>query len=210
MRYLFNALLFGKSTLVSALLAGTVIGAVALGCTCNQEEGFKWGLKSDETGSKRDTGPEDGDLPLKTDEDRPVETKADASLKEIPDDREMQEIVKSTLLGFDDAVKRANFRDFYDDLSRTWKRQTSPRRLKRLFQKFIDGRADISSIRGMDARLERPRFVKSSGLEFLEVNGSYATSPNPTTFSLKFLPEGSEYKLGGIYVKTTLYTDRGR
>jgi hypothetical protein len=50
-----------------------------------------------------------------------------------------------------------------------------------------------------------PAIRESSGLELLEVDGSFPTSPNPTSFELKYIAEGKEWKLAGIFVRTTLY-----
>ena len=53
-------------------------------------------------------------------------TKADASKKQVPSDAEMQEIAKTTLLDFNDALQAADFTDFYFGLRNHRSHQIQP------------------------------------------------------------------------------------
>jgi len=197
MKRTLKDLFFGKSPILSALIALLVVGSIVLGCTCNDKDGFAWDLSNSSSDSSSD------DTDGKTDE-KPAK-KADASKGEIPEEAEMEEIVKATLLDFDKALKNEDFSNFYDNISEPWQKETSPRQLKRLFQKFIDGGADLSSIRGMDADFtKRPAVREQLGYEMLEVEGRFDTSPRPTTFELKYIAEGEDWKLSAISVVTGL------
>ncbi len=203
MKKTIKRLFFGTSPLLSALIALAVIGSIVLGCNCNQKDGFTW--KNSDTSSNSDQGTDDGD---KADTEKAVK-KSDASKGEIPEDEELEAMVKATLLDFNKALKTEDFSDFYDGISETWQKQTSPRQLKKLFESFIDGKADVSGVEDLKPEYSKtPAIRESSGLEMLEVDGKFPTTPNDTSFELKYIAEGTEWKLGGIFVRTTLYNSK--
>jgi hypothetical protein len=113
----------------------------------------------------------------------------------------MQDIVRTTMLDFNDAIKAADFTDFHSTVSKLWQRQTNPEKMKTSFQTFITGRTDISVISAMDATFTSPaKIEKRIGMNMLDVKGEYATSPIRTTFELQYVPEGKEWKLALIKV----------
>ncbi len=130
--------------------------------------------------------------------------KSDASLGEIPQGDELQELVQNNLVQFNDAIQAADFTDFYPTISKLWQRQSSPAKLKEMFQTGIDNKMNFGEIRTMGANFSpKPRFDDSKGFKELIVEGSYDTSPTPTRFKLKYIPEGKEWKLSGIFVDNT-------
>lgn len=195
---ILKELIYGRNPIISGFVAILVVSAIALGCTCNDDNGFQWGTNS--TSSSNDTSDDKTDT-----EDKTPAKKADASKKEIPEDEELEAMIKDTLLDFDRALKSEDFSNFYDNISEEWQKQTSPRQLKRLFQSFIDGKADLSSIRSMEPEItDGPAIRESVGFEMLEVKGSFDTSPRTTTFELKYIANGEDWKLSAISVVTGL------
>lgn len=196
MKRLVNDIFFGRSPLFGAIVALAVLGAIALGCTCNEKDGFQWNSSSSNSESSTDDSTND----------KPAQSaKADASKGEIPEEDELEEMVKETLLDFNQGLKDEDFSDFFDNIAEEWQKQTSPRQLKRQFQNFIDGNADISSIRNMDMDLDRrPRIEDVSGYEMLVVKGSFKTRPRTTTFDVKYMAEGKDWKLSAISVEPGL------
>ncbi len=135
---------------------------------------------------------------------KPITKKADASKGEIPRDDELQDMVKTTLLDFNDAVTSADFTTFYGTISKLWQRQTSPAKLEDTFKVFIDGKNNFSAIRSKDAEFSsNPKVDDSKGFKELVLEGKYDTSPLPTKFTLKYTPESKNWKLTGIIVDTT-------
>lgn len=198
MKELLKELVCGRSPLLSGLIALLVIGGIALGCTCGDMERFNLGSN---TGGGSEEASDAGDKK----EEKTPEKKADASKGEIPGDEELDEMIKDTLLDFDRALKQEDFSDFYDGISEEWQKQTSPRQLKTLFQSFIDGNADLSGVRNLEPKItDGPAVRESLGFDMLEVNGSFDTSPRETTFELKYIANGDEWKLSGIKVVTGL------
>ncbi len=200
MKTIVKKLLFGKSPLANSFIALVVVASVVLGCTCNDKDGFSWKDLGGSNTERTDTDTDGTDVPEKT-----PARKADASKGEIPDDAEMEDIVKKTLLDFNNALQTEDFGDFYDSISKPWQKETSPRQLKRLFQKFIDGGADMSGISDLDVDFSsKPRIREQLGYEMLEVEGKFDTSPRETTFELKYLAEDEDWKLASISVVTGL------
>lgn len=184
-----------KKSLTNGLLALALIGLVALGCTCNQEGGLFGNKQKSDTNSSQPGAPTDT---------KETFEKADASKGEIPSNAEMQEIVKSTLLSFNDALRQKDFSDFHKTIADAWQRQTTPKTFEEGFGEFIRKGVDISNIRSQKADFTTgPQFVTQDGLERLKVAGSYPTSPRPTRFDLQYIAEGSDWKLFAIEVDTT-------
>jgi hypothetical protein len=146
-----------------------------------------------------DTSPTTKDSPT-----RRTSEKADASRGEIPEGDELQEMVQTTLVEFNDAIQADDFTDFFQSISKLWQRQSSPAKLKETFQVFIDRKIDIGSVSKMQADFtSKPRVDDSKGFKELILEGRYNTSPNPTRFELKYTPEGKNWKLTGISVDNT-------
>ncbi len=190
-------IIFGKNSIGSGLIALSIIAAIGLGCFCNKEKLNQLTNSGSSSPSPTTSAPS----PSAT----KSYTKADASKSEIPSDDEMQDIVKQTLLDFNDALQKEDFTEFHASISKVWQKQTSPEKLKTNFQNFIDGDADLSSIKSMNAKFTSPTQVtRSTGVKTLETKGEYPTSPNTSTFELKYIAQGKEWKLIGLNVVTTV------
>ncbi|MGI8642127.1 MAG: hypothetical protein ACR2MG_19525 [Pyrinomonadaceae bacterium] len=135
---------------------------------------------------------------------RTVTKKADASKGEIPSDDELQEMAKTTLLDFNDAIQKEDFSDFYSNISAAWQKQVTPEKLKGTFKPFIDKKVNIENIDSRDAEFtDTPVIEKELGYKTLKLKGRYETSPLPTKFELNYILEKKEWKLSKIVVDTT-------
>ena len=182
--------------MVSGFIAIAIISAIGLGCFCNKD---KLGLSN--TSSTTTPSPAASPSPSPT----KSYTKADASKSEVPSDDEMQDIVKKTMLDFNDALQKEDFNDFHKTISKVWQKQITPEKFKESFQDFITGEANFGEISSMTAKFTFPASItKSTGVKTLESKGEYATSPNATEFELKYIAEGKEWKLIGLKVYTNV------
>ncbi len=188
-----------KNSLSNGFLAFLVIALTTLGCTCNGKNLFDSG--DDKSNSSNSSTKEDG-KPFETPEAKKVFEKADASKGEIPSDEELQEMVKTTLLNFNDAIQQKDFSDFHKTIAEAWQKQVTPKTFDDGFRSFMDKGVDISEIKSQKATFYTPRLETSEGLERLKVEGSYPTSPKPTTFKLQYIAEDKEWKLFAIEVYT--------
>ena len=192
MKKLINEIIFGKNSMVSGIIALLVVSAIGLGCFCNKDK--YQGLTN--SGSPTTPSPAASPSPSPTKSYK----KADASKAELPSDDEMQDMVRRTLLDFNDALQKEDFTDFHKTISKVWQKQVTPDKFKESFQDFIDGNADLSSISSMNANFTSPNAITTStGVKTLETRGDYPTTGRKTEFELKYIPEGKEWKL--IFLK---------
>lgn len=202
MKNLINEIVFGKNSFLSGLIALAVVMTIGLGCFCNKD---KFNNLSNTTSTTTTPSPNSTAASSPSPAATKSYTKADASKTQIPTEDELQDMSKKTLLDFNDALQKEDFTDFHRSVSKVWQKQITPEKFKESFQGFIDGNADMSGIRDKQATFTSPaEITKSTGVKTLEVKGEYDTFPNDTTFELKYIPEGKEWKLIGIRVYTNI------
>lgn len=200
MKQLLREIVFGKNTKLNGLLALSVVSLIALGCTCGKNFDLSNIGKEDNT-TRTSSNTADNSTSTTT---KPTYTKSDASKAEMPSDAELQDMVKGTLMDFNDAVQKADFSDFHSKICKPWQKQTTPESLKTTFQGFIDKSISIASIRSLDADFSpSPEIGREVGYKTLKLEGKYSTSPNVTKFELNYIPEGKDWKLSKIVVDTT-------
>jgi hypothetical protein len=196
MKKLVIEILFGKKSMFGGLIALAIISAIGLGCFCNKD---KFGGITNTGSSSPTPAASASPSPSAT----KSYTKSDPSKNQVPSNDEVQDLVKKTLLDFNDSLQKEDFNSFYDTIAKYWQKQTSPEKMKAGFQSFIDGDADLSPIKSLSANFSKgPELTKSLGMKTLEVNGTYDTPRLPTTFELKYIVEKNEWKLISINVRT--------
>ncbi len=194
MKKLATSLFFGKDSRAGGLIALAIVGAIVLGCTCNKEFG--------DLGKSNSSDGPDRPSVSNTSTDEPT-TKSDASKGEVPSDREAQQIARTTLLDFNDAIQKGDFEDFHRTMSKPFQKQASPERLREAFKVFVDANIDFSEVRGMSAVFSpSPSVEKTMGINNLHLKGYFPTSPRKSNFDFKYIPEGGEWKLIAIEVNT--------
>lgn len=205
MKKIIGSLINGKNNKLNGLIALGVVLSIALGCNCGKT--FDLDNTSSSSNSTSDNPFASNTSSSNTaTTDRPGETKPNASKGAMPTDGEIQYLVRETMLAFNDALQKADFNEFYNGISKQWKKQTTADSMKSSFQSFIDGKASFGEIRSMTADIENRATRKQSGFNVLDVKGKYDTSPIDTTFDLSYIAEGSEWKLFKIQVYTGVKT----
>lgn len=132
-------------------------------------------------------------------------TKANAAKWEVPGDDEMKEMSRTALLDFNSAVQDGDFAEFHTKISKLWQKQTTPEKFNQAFSEFIDKKVDISNISSAEPEYSpAPSVMQDLGAKKLIAKGCYDVSPRPVGFTLKWIPEGKEWKLFGIEVDTTI------
>ncbi len=203
MKNLLNEIMFGKNTIVTGVIALSIVALIALGCSCNKE--LNLGDLGKNSNTAHTSSDNTSDTKSDTSDTHTVGSKPDASNGLIPPpDEQLQYLVRETMIDFNDAIAKADFTDFHSNICKPWQKQVTPDDMKGLFQRFIDGQASFGEISDMDASFTTRKVRKESSYKILEVNGEYPTSPTPTTFELNYLAEGSDWKLSKIKVETTI------
>jgi hypothetical protein len=119
---------------------------------------------------------------------------------EVPPESELKSMTLSSLLAFNDGVQEKDFSDFYKELSALWQDQTTPEKLKELFNDFIEKEINIAPIKKLQPVFNKDATINSDGM--LVIAGYYPTVPKRVVFELKYLKEKGDWRLAGINVKT--------
>lgn len=195
MKKLISALIDGQDGRVSGLIALGLIGAIALGCTCN-----KWASDLGETNSSNTTTTSNT---TKKDDEPPPVSSPDASKGEVPTEPQSQMLARETVLDFNDAIQSGDFSTFHGNVSKPFQRQASPEKMEDAFKAFIEAKPDFSDVKTMTATFSpSPSIQRKSGVRHLQIKGYYETSPRRMNFDLKYIPEGTEWKLISIEINT--------
>jgi hypothetical protein len=118
----------------------------------------------------------------------------------VPGERALEALVKATLLTWNDANVTGNYTVFHAKLSKPFRDQFPPDRLKQIFKKFADEDIDIDVVAALKPVYQPVPAIDGDGK--LVVNGYFPTEPMRVIFALEFIPSDGEWKLIGINVKT--------
>ena len=118
----------------------------------------------------------------------------------VPGERALEALVKATLLTWNDANVTGNYTVFHAKLSKPFRDQFPPDRLKQIFRKFADKDIDIDVVAALKPVYQPVPAIDGDGK--LVVNGYFPTEPMRVIFALEFIPSDGEWKLIGINVKT--------
>ena len=122
----------------------------------------------------------------------------DETVKPMPPEAEIKELVRENLVRFNTAIASASFDEFYESVSTKWQDQLTKGQLQRAFQPFIDKKIDISGVSKIDPTFDTAPEVNSEGL--LLLTGHYDTKPYGIVFTMRFFYELPEWKLFGLDV----------
>lgn len=117
----------------------------------------------------------------------------------VPSDRVLEALVKASLLTFNDANVTGNYEVLHAKLSKPFRQQFSPERLKEVFKDFNEKSIDFDIIAAMTPTYEPRPSVDGEGK--LVVKGTFPTEPSRLAFELDFIPSDAEWKLIRINVK---------
>ena len=118
---------------------------------------------------------------------------------DLPDDAELQTLVKTTLLDFNSGIQSGSFDSFHSSTASDFQQQVTTAQIEKKFSEFIRRKIDISDISNKQANI-KPSFEDQNGIKILNANGSYPSTPK-VDFELKYIQEDVEWKLLFINVK---------
>ena len=117
----------------------------------------------------------------------------------VPSERALETLVKTSLLSFNDANVTGNYAVLHAKLSKPFREQFPPERLKETFKEFNDKRIDIDVVVTYGPTYAAPPAIDAEGK--LAVRGFFPTEPVRVNFELDFIPSDGEWKLIRIHVK---------
>jgi len=119
----------------------------------------------------------------------------------LPSEKELKALALGSLMAFNQSIQEKNFDDFYQQIAKLWRDETTAGKLKEIFQSFIDKEVDLSPISKVQPKFEEKPAINESGMLILK--GSYPTQSSKVVFTLKYVYEDAAWKLVGINVNLT-------
>jgi hypothetical protein len=118
----------------------------------------------------------------------------------VPSERVLEALVKSSLLSLNDANVTGDYSVLHAKLSKPFREQFTPDRLKETFREFVDKHVDYEVIAADKPVYTKPPVVNGEGQ--LVVEGYFPTEPKRVKFKLEFIPSDGEWKL--IHLKVDI------
>lgn len=107
--------------------------------------------------------------------------------------RPLEALVKSSLLSFNEANVTGNYAVFHARLSKSFRQQFPPEKLKEVFRQFNEKPIDLDIVAAMPPIYDQEPTVDGDGK--LTVKGFFATEPTRVNFEMDFVLAGDEWKL---------------
>jgi hypothetical protein len=117
----------------------------------------------------------------------------------VPSERTLEVLVKTSLLSFNDANVTGNYSVLHEKLSKPFRQEFPPEKLKEAFKEFSEKNIDIELIAALKPTYDPASSIDSEGK--LLVKGYFPTEPIRVNFNLAFIPSDGEWKLIRLNVK---------
>lgn len=122
-----------------------------------------------------------------------------ASAQSLPNPLVQEVLVKANLLSFGDAVMADNFTVFHARLSKPFRDQFPPDRLRQTFKEFVEKRPSFEVIAAKPAVPTGEAKIDGEGV--LRLNGRFETTPKQVKYQLGFIRSEGDWKLSSINVQ---------
>lgn len=129
-----------------------------------------------------------------------------AAAQRVPPDNVIEITIKRHLASFNDANITGNYEVWHATLSRPFRQQFTPDRLKTAFKAFHDQQIDIAPVLAQPPILSEPARIDHEGALLLK--GAFETRPSRVLFDMKLLPAEGDWKLISIHVNVLPVTDQ--
>lgn len=129
-----------------------------------------------------------------------------AAAQRVPSDNVIEITIKRHLASFNDANITGNYDVWHATLSRPFRQQFTPERLKTTFKAFHDQHIDIAPVLGQPPILSEPAQIDNEGALLLK--GAFETRPSRVIFNMKLLPAEGDWKLISIHVNVLPVSDQ--
>ena len=122
-----------------------------------------------------------------------------AFAQSLPNPLVQEVLVKANLLSFADAVAADNFTVFHARLSKPFRDQFPPDRLRQTFKEFVEKRAAFEVIAAKPMVPSSEARIDNEGV--LRLNGRFETTPKQVKYQLGFIRSEGDWKLSSINVQ---------
>ena len=121
-----------------------------------------------------------------------------ATALDMPNPFVQEVLVKSILVSLNDAVAADNFTVFHAKISKPFRDQFPPDKLKTIFKDLVDKHAVFDAVVAKPIVLDEDAKVDDKGV--LRLKGHFETSPKQVKYQLAFIPSDGAWKLSGISI----------
>ncbi len=115
-----------------------------------------------------------------------------AQAQKPPDPPAQEVLIKTTLLTFNDANVTQNYSVLHAKLSKQFRDQFPPERLKEVFKPFVDQKIDIDLIAAKTPIPDKAAAVDDRGV--LSISGHFDTKPSHVFYDLGYVMSDGEWK----------------
>ena len=119
----------------------------------------------------------------------------------IPPEKQIKELVRETLIKFNEAIQQEDFDDFYNSIAVGWQKEISQPQMMHAFQGFIDKKIDITPIFASVIMFDEPPAL--NGIGCLVTKAHCKTPAYLVSFTLTYKYELPNWKLNGIVIHCT-------
>ncbi len=184
MKKLATTLFFGKDIRLSGLIAFAIVGAIALGCTCDKKFGTTEPSNSSSSSNSTSTS----------------NSTTETDTSGMPSDSTIQSMVKETTADFANAVDTNDFSEIYDKASTDFKRTYTEDQMSDAFKEFVKKKnlilPSLNKAASTTAEFSpTPSIRQENGLDILVLNGKFPTKPLNIKFEYEYVKRGGEWKL---------------
>ncbi|WP_426437909.1 hypothetical protein [Bradyrhizobium genosp. P] len=121
-----------------------------------------------------------------------------ASALDMPSPFVQEVLIKSILVSLNDAVAADNFTVFHTKISKPFRDQFSPDKLKTTFKDLVDKHAVFDAVVAKPIVLDEDAKIDEKGV--LQLKGHFDTTPKQVKYQLGFIPSDGAWKLSGVSI----------
>ncbi|MEO7658796.1 MAG: hypothetical protein ABIV48_04195 [Pyrinomonadaceae bacterium] len=185
MKKFYNELVYGKNGTLSGLIALSIIGTIALGCSC----GKLFDLAKTNQG--------DNAANISRPADNTIGATGDESL---PSTEVVETLVKETISQFEDAVDSGDFSVIHEKASSDFQSTYTVDEMETAFKSYTDKKSVVvpilKKVEKLDAEFSSPPNVRSEkNLNILVAAGKFPTKPFGLRFDFEYVMRDGEWKM---------------
>ena len=121
-----------------------------------------------------------------------------AGALDMPSPFVQEVLIKSILVTLNDAVASDNFSVFHAKISKPFRDQFPPEKLRAVFKDLVEKHAVFDAIVASPAIPEEDARIDDKGV--LRLKGRFDTSPKKVKYQLGFIPSDGQWKLSGVTI----------
>jgi hypothetical protein len=121
-----------------------------------------------------------------------------AAAQSIPSPLIQEVLIKSSLLTFNDAVVTDNFTVMHAKMSKPFRDQFPPDKMRTIFKSFVDNHVVIDLIAAKPTIADGEPKIDGNGV--LRINGHFDTTPKQLKYQLGYIMSEGDWKLSAINV----------